>query len=143
MHTLIWQVHSEYYEIVNDVINTQFLFSIPLDGPASMTTPLLSLEWILRFEFVATPANVDWSKVEHPMLIDVSQRRKGEWSLPITVVSSLPPKALPEAEKPAKNSWARSPSAIYRSLFEEEEYPVVGRSGKASPASSGSIVSRD
>jgi hypothetical protein len=130
---VIWQVHAEYYEIVNDVISTQFLFSIPLDGPASMTTPLLSLEWILRFEFVATPPNVDWNKVEHPMLTDVTQRRKGEWSLPITVHSTPPKKALPEAEKTARNSWARSPSAIYRSLF--EDYPEKG-SDKASASGS-------
>lgn len=133
----ITKVHSEYYEIVNDVISTQFMFSIPLDGPASMVTPVLSLEWILRFEFVATPSNVDWNKFEHPMLIDVSQRRKGEWTLPITVHTTPPKKSPPGAEKPSKNSWARSPSDIYKSLF--EEYPERG----SDAASASGSVARD
>jgi hypothetical protein len=136
----ITKVHSEYYEIVNDVINTQFLFSIPLDGPASMATSLMSLEWVLRFEFVATPPNVDWKKVEHPLLIDVSARRKGEWSLPITVASSAPPEVVPETEKLARNSWARSPSAIYRSLF--EEFPAGTTMDKASASGSSGIPPR-
>lgn len=129
------QAYYEYFEIVNDVINTQFLFSIPLDGPASITTPLLSLEWILRFEFIVTPLNQDWKKLEHPLLIDVCERRKGEWSLPI-VVHATPPKkvVLPEAEKPIRlNSWARSPGEIYKSLF--DEYPQAEGSDAPPPAS--------
>lgn len=133
----ITKAYSEYFEIVNDVISTQFLFSIPLDGPASITTPLLSLEWILRFEFIVTPLNKEWKSLEHPLLIDVNERRKGEWSLPI-VVHATPPKklVLPEAEKPTRsNSWARSPGEIYKSLF--DEYPQAGDSG--APPASGSM----
>jgi hypothetical protein len=129
----MWQVYSEYFEVVCDVISTHFLFSIPLDGPASISTPLVSLEWILRFEFVAAPVHVNRSDTENLMLIDLRDRQKGEWSMPLIVHTTPPKKPLPEVEKPVRNSWARSPRAIYKSIF--EEYPEKGLDA-ASPSGS-------
>ncbi|CAM6038986.1 unnamed protein product [Sphagnum compactum] len=86
----ITKVQSEYYEVVCDMTNTHFVFSVPMDGPPSFSTPLLTVQWILRFEFVASLPDVNWSEVEHPMLLELEQRRKGEWSMPLTVHAPLP-----------------------------------------------------
>ncbi len=76
--------------MVCDMTNTHFVFSVPMDGPPSFSTPLLTVQWILRFEFVASLPDVNWSEVEHPMLLELEQRRKGEWSMPLTVHAPLP-----------------------------------------------------
>ncbi|GAB4850632.1 hypothetical protein Ancab_029941 [Ancistrocladus abbreviatus] len=57
-----------------------------MDGPMSFSTPHVSVQWALRFEFFTTPKNVDWSRYDHPLLID--GRDKCEWFLPITVHAS-------------------------------------------------------
>lgn len=79
----ITKVQSDHHEIVADVVQTSFLFSIPMDGPMSFSTPHVSVQWALRFEFFTTPKNVDWTRYEHPLLIE--GRDKSEWVLPITV----------------------------------------------------------
>ncbi|XP_054795984.1 uncharacterized protein LOC129301450 [Prosopis cineraria] len=79
----ITKVQSDHYEVVADLVQTSFLFSIPMDGPMSFSTPRVSVQWVLRFEFYATPKNLDWTKYEHPLLIE--GREKCEWILPITV----------------------------------------------------------
>ncbi|KAG5387997.1 hypothetical protein IGI04_029538 [Brassica rapa subsp. trilocularis] len=105
------KVQSDHHEVVADLIQTSFLFSIPTDGPMSFTTPRVSVQWILRFEFLITPKDVDLSRYEHPLL--VPEREKSEWVLPITV--HAPP---PRTSSPAQNrgdklyglepSWIRS-----------------------------------
>ncbi|KAF3962114.1 hypothetical protein CMV_013330, partial [Castanea mollissima] len=62
-------VQSDHYEVVADLVQTSFLFSIPMDGPMSFSTPHVSVQWSLRFEFFTTPKNVDWTRYEHPLLI--------------------------------------------------------------------------
>nr|GMD77649.1 uncharacterized protein LOC109175964 isoform X2 [Ipomoea batatas] len=79
----ITKVHSDHYEVVADLVQTSFLFSIPMDGPMSFSTRYASVQWVLRFEFFTSPKNVDWTRFEHPLLID--GRDKCEWVLPITV----------------------------------------------------------
>ncbi|PON56739.1 Reduced growth phenotype protein [Parasponia andersonii] len=79
----ITKVQSDHYEVVADLVQTSFLFSIPMDGPMSFSTPHVSVQWALRFEFFTTPKNVDWTRYEHPLLIE--GRDKSEWVLPITV----------------------------------------------------------
>ncbi|XP_028787333.1 uncharacterized protein LOC114743299 [Neltuma alba] len=98
----ITKVQSDHYEVVADLVQTSFLFSISMDGPMSFSTPRVSVQWVLRFEFYATPKNLDWTKTgqlsmavdnrplwflnlkyEHPLLIE--GREKCEWVLPITV----------------------------------------------------------
>ncbi|KAG8389668.1 hypothetical protein BUALT_Bualt01G0002800 [Buddleja alternifolia] len=79
----ITKIHSDHQEVVADLVQTSFLFSIPIDGPMSFSTRCVSVQWALRFEFFTTPKNVDWTRFEHPLLI--GGRDKCEWILPITV----------------------------------------------------------
>ncbi|XP_058219512.1 uncharacterized protein LOC131330049 isoform X2 [Rhododendron vialii] len=96
----ITKVQSDHHEVVADLLQTSFLFSIPMDGPMSFSTPRISVHWALRFEFFTTPKNVDWTRFEHPLLIE--GRDKCEWVLPITV--HAPPVGTPgshtRSEKP-------------------------------------------
>lgn len=79
----IVKVQSDHHEVVADLMQTSFIFSIPWDGPMSFSTPYISVQWSLRFEFFTTPVHVDLSRYEHPLLVD--EREKGDWVLPITV----------------------------------------------------------
>ncbi|XP_010500566.1 PREDICTED: uncharacterized protein LOC104779262 isoform X1 [Camelina sativa] len=104
------KVQSDHHEVVADLIQTSFLFSIPTDGPMSFSTPRVSVQWILRFEFLTTPKNVDLSRYEHPLL--VLEREKSEWVLPITV-HAPPPRASGAQNRGDKlfglePSWIRS-----------------------------------
>ncbi|KAF7097259.1 hypothetical protein CFC21_099099 [Triticum aestivum] len=49
----------------------------------SPTITKVSVQWSLRFEFFTTPAGMDSSRYEHPLLVE--KREKGDWILPITV----------------------------------------------------------
>ncbi|XP_057507011.1 uncharacterized protein LOC130790116 isoform X2 [Actinidia eriantha] len=106
----ITKVQSDHHEVVADLVQTSFLFSIPMDGPMSFSTPRVSVQWALRFEFFTTPKNVDWTRFEHPLLIE--GRDKCDWVLPITV--HAPPLGTPAVhtrnEKPASLEplWLRS-----------------------------------
>lgn len=91
----ITKVHSDHQEIVADLVQTGFLFSIPMDGPMSFATRYVSVQWALRFEFFTTPKNVDWTRYEHPLLVE--GRDKCEWVLPISV------HAPPTRTAPAQN----------------------------------------
>lgn len=84
----VTKVQSDHHEVVADLVQTSFLFSIPMDGPMSFSTPHVSVQWVLRFEFFTTPKNVDWRRYEHPLLIE--GREKSEWILPITVHAPPP-----------------------------------------------------
>ncbi|XP_052879110.1 uncharacterized protein LOC108479780 isoform X2 [Gossypium arboreum] len=94
------EVQSDHHEVVADLVQTSFLFSIPMDGPMSFSTHHISVEWALRFEFFTTPKNLDWTRYEHPLLVE--GRDKSEWVLPITV--HAPPSGtsstLTRTEKP-------------------------------------------
>ncbi|XP_020081948.1 uncharacterized protein LOC109724938 [Ananas comosus] len=79
----ITKVHSEHHEVVADLLQTSFLFSIPIDGPTTFSTSKISVQWYLRFEFFTTPEDLDLRRYEHPLLIE--QREKGDWVLPISV----------------------------------------------------------
>ncbi|XP_078160953.1 uncharacterized protein LOC144556473 [Carex rostrata] len=79
----IRKVHSEHHMVVADIRQTSFLFSVPIDGPMTFSTPKVSVQWSLKFEFFTTPEGLDISRYEHPLLVET--REKGEWVLPITV----------------------------------------------------------
>ncbi|KAJ3679441.1 hypothetical protein LUZ60_017452 [Juncus effusus] len=81
----ITKVHSEHHEVVADISQTRFLFSVPIDGPMSFSTPKVSVQWSLKFEFFTTPDGLDLSRYEHPLLVE--RREKGDWVLPIRVYS--------------------------------------------------------
>ncbi|ESQ30466.1 hypothetical protein EUTSA_v10011376mg [Eutrema salsugineum] len=102
------KIQSDHHEVVADLIQTSFLFSIPTDGPMSFTTPRVSVQWILRFEFLITPKNVDLSRYEHPLLIP--EREKSEWILPITV--HAPPPRTSAAQNRGDKLFGLEPSWI-------------------------------
>lgn len=79
----IIKILSEHQEVVADLVQTSFLFSIPIDGPMSFSTPKVSVQWSLRFEFFTTSKDLDLTRYEHPLLVE--EREKGEWVMPITV----------------------------------------------------------
>ncbi|KAL8485971.1 hypothetical protein ACS0TY_028032 [Phlomoides rotata] len=79
----ITKVYSDHHEVVADLVQTSFLFSIPVDGPMTFYTHHVSVQWALRFEFLTTPRNVDMTRFEHPLLIE--GRDKCVWILPITI----------------------------------------------------------
>ncbi|XP_021724687.1 uncharacterized protein LOC110692004 [Chenopodium quinoa] len=104
------KVHSDHHEVVADLVQTSFLFSIPMDGPMSFSTPHVSVQWALRFEFFTTPRNIDWSRYGHPLLVE--GRDKCEWCLPINVHAPPPGAAAVAHARHRKNLssepfWAR------------------------------------
>ncbi|MCO5605035.1 hypothetical protein L7F22_059212 [Adiantum nelumboides] len=110
---VITKVQAEFNEAVADMLQTHFVFSIPFDGPPSFTTPHVSLQWVLRFEFVTSARDIDWSLYEHPLLIE--DRDKGEWSIPILVHAPLPKTQKLKVRKerpssPRRNSWGETAS---------------------------------
>ncbi|CAH8315230.1 unnamed protein product [Eruca vesicaria subsp. sativa] len=103
------KAQSDHHEVVADLIQTSFLFSIPTDGPMSFTTPRVSVKWILRFEFLITPKDVDLSRYEHPLLI--REREKCEWVLPI-MVHAPPPLTSSAAQNRGGKLFSLEPSWI-------------------------------
>ncbi|KAJ6678150.1 hypothetical protein OIU85_008713 [Salix viminalis] len=101
----ITKVQSDHHEVVADLVQTSFLFSIPMDGPMSFSTAHVSVQWVLRFEFFTTPKNVDWTRFEHPLLIE--GRDKSEWVLPITV--RAPPPRAPAAHSRNEKGFSFEP----------------------------------
>lgn len=106
----ITKIQSDHHEVVADLVQTSVLFSVPMDGPMTFSTRHVSVQWVLRFEFFTTPKNVDWTRFEHPLLIE--GRDKCEWVLPITVHAPpfTPTVSHSRSEKPAslESSWDRS-----------------------------------
>lgn len=45
------QVVEECHQLTPDTVMAHFLFSVPQSLPVSIATPLVSLRWVLRFEF--------------------------------------------------------------------------------------------
>ncbi|GFP81372.1 receptor homology region transmembrane domain-and ring domain-containing protein 2 [Phtheirospermum japonicum] len=124
------EVHSDHHEVVADLVQTSFLFSIPMDGPMTFSTRYMSVQWALRFEFLTTPQNVDWTRFEHPLLIE--GRDKCEWTLPITV-HAPPPSGAAAAQ--LRNERHKRQYNL-ETLEEEPTYHVVSRVGpfaKTSP----------
>ncbi|ERN11584.1 uncharacterized protein LOC18439782 [Amborella trichopoda] len=106
----ITKIQWDHHEVVADLLQTSFLFSIPMDGPMSFSTPRVSVQWALHFEFFTTPKDIDWTRYDHPLLIE--RREKGEWVLPITVHAPPPQtqSAQTRRERPSSptSSWLRS-----------------------------------
>ncbi|XVF01793.1 hypothetical protein REPUB_Repub04eG0119900 [Reevesia pubescens] len=105
----ITKVQSDHHEVVADLVQTSFLFSIPMDGPMSFSTPHVSVQWALRFEFFTTPKNVDWKRYEHPLLIE--GRDKSEWVLPIIV--HAPPPGTSAARARNEKPFSLEPLCIH------------------------------
>ena len=56
------QVQDEYQELTSDTLLTHFMLSVPATATASFSTHLVSLNWLLRFEFVTmtVSASTGW-----------------------------------------------------------------------------------
>ncbi|CAI5975357.1 unnamed protein product [Closterium sp. NIES-65] len=101
----------EHHEVTADLLHTHFIFTIPSDAAASFATPIISLQWILRFEFCAstrrpappgsTPGSAGKGRQqqqppqqqlhERPHALAMgAETERGEWSMPITVHAPLP-----------------------------------------------------
>ncbi|KAF3445655.1 hypothetical protein FNV43_RR10831 [Rhamnella rubrinervis] len=106
----ITKVQSDHNEVVADLVQTSFLFSIPMDGPMSFSTSHVSVQWALRFEFFTTLRNVDWTRYEHPLLME--GRDRSEWVLPITVHAPPPGTSAPHSRSEKSFSleplWVRT-----------------------------------
>ncbi|XP_058743379.1 uncharacterized protein LOC131616143 [Vicia villosa] len=105
----ITKVQSDHHEVVADLLQTSFLFSVPMDGPMTFSTPHVSVQWVLRFEFYTTPKFVDWTKYEHPLLIE--RREKTEWVLPITV--HAPPPRTPTSGSRSERLFSLDPMWVH------------------------------
>ncbi|ESW06351.1 hypothetical protein PHAVU_010G040700 [Phaseolus vulgaris] len=105
----ITKVQSDHHEVVADLVQTSFLFSIPMDGPMSFSTQHVSVQWVLRFEFFTTPKRVDWTKYDHPLLIET--REKTEWVLPITV--HAPPPRAPASGTRSEKLFSLDPMWVH------------------------------
>ncbi|XP_004510145.1 uncharacterized protein [Cicer arietinum] len=105
----ITKVLSDHHEVVADLVQTSFLFSVPVDGPMTFSTPHVSVQWVLRFEFHTTPKYVDWTKYEHPLLIE--GREKTEWVLPITV--HAPPPRTPASGSRNEKLFSLDPMWVH------------------------------
>jgi hypothetical protein len=81
------RVYDEHLEVTADTACTHFLFTIPPDAAASFQTPLVSLRWLLRFQFTASLPHAglaqreEWSPLQ-------GRLEQLTWALPVTV---LPP----------------------------------------------------
>ncbi|KAA0053444.1 hypothetical protein E6C27_scaffold428G001180 [Cucumis melo var. makuwa] len=110
------EVQSDHYEVVADLIQTSFLFSIPMDGPMSFSTPHVSLQWALRFEFFTTPKNVDWTRLVLPInspllyLYDSSENNKNKNIVVFLSVLGFPRKSRGQSSFNAMDEWFRPPS---------------------------------
>ncbi|CDY66873.1 BnaAnng23150D [Brassica napus] len=103
------KVQSDHHEVVADLIQTSFLFSIPTDGPMSFTTPRVSVQWILRFEYILFQSEVVFKLYEHLLL--VREKEKCEWVLPITV-HAPPPRTSSAAQNRGDKLFGLEPSWV-------------------------------
>lgn len=105
----ITKIQSDHHEVVADLVQTSFLFTIPVDGPMSFSTPYITVQWALRFEFFTTPKTLDLTRYDHPLLVE--EREKGDWVLPITVYAPPPrPQAghVKSENSSPGNLWVRT-----------------------------------
>lgn len=85
------QVQTEFHEVTAHLLTTHFLFTIPMDAPAAFATPLVSIQWVLRFEFVALRhRSGDRSRDRLGLPLSADESERGEWSMPIVVHAPLP-----------------------------------------------------
>ena len=80
---VIRRLHCEHTEFTGDVLMTNFMFTIPSNAPPSFRTPLLSLRWVLKFEFEVGRCQ-DWMEMGEvqPTSNDTEPLL---WQLPLTV----------------------------------------------------------
>lgn len=76
----LWQVYDEHQELTPDLLLTHFILSLPVDACPSFATPLVSLRWVLHFEFTTSvPA------AKRGWLSGAPAPERIAWSLPVLV----------------------------------------------------------
>jgi hypothetical protein len=74
----IRHLYQEVLEVTHDVLLTSFQFTLPRDAPETFATPIVSLRWQLRFEFVLQGAHGGrWAKPDELV-----------WLLPLAVAAA-------------------------------------------------------
>ncbi|KAL9303515.1 hypothetical protein ACSQ67_020778 [Phaseolus vulgaris] len=86
----------------SETINRRFVH------PSRRNSPTIT-KWVLRFEFFTTPKRVDWTKYDHPLLIET--REKTEWVLPITV--HAPPPRAPASGTRSEKLFSLDPMWVH------------------------------
>jgi len=77
----------EHHELTHDTLHTSFSFQIPVDGTQEFSTDLVSVQWLLEFQFMTASATAKESQEIHVEPL--------QWDLPIRVlVPSPPPSAI-------------------------------------------------
>lgn len=77
---VIRRVYEEQLDLTADLACTHFMFTVPPDGQANFSGPLLALQWVLRFQFTAsTPRR---SGGGNPLAGKIDQL---SWALPLHV----------------------------------------------------------
>eukprot|EP00850_Spirogloea_muscicola_P003381 SM000013S26550 [mRNA] locus=s13:1008743:1012022:+ [translate_table: standard] len=87
---IVPKVQTEFHEVTVDLMSTHFLFTIPMDSPAAFATPLVSVQWSLRFEFVSSLRPKLPGELTSAALLTAAKTERGEWSMPIVVHAPLP-----------------------------------------------------
>lgn len=80
-HTSVTRkVYDEHQELTPDLLLTHFILSLPVDACPSFATPLVSLRWVLHFEFTTSvPA------AKRGWLSGAPAPERIAWSLPVLV----------------------------------------------------------
>lgn len=105
---IIPKVQTEYHELSADLIHTHFIFTIPGDAPQSFSTPLVTVQWTLRFEFLASSAGraIDGNLGRRASSTQQDRIERAEWAMPVLVHAPVVEKA-PVATKRRKGRKER------------------------------------
>lgn len=79
---VIRRVYEEQLEITADMAATHFVFTLPPGSQANFTTPLLQLQWVLRFQFTASTPRPGGGGGSNPLQGKIDQL---SWALPLFV----------------------------------------------------------
>ncbi|GAB4820682.1 hypothetical protein N2152v2_007728 [Parachlorella kessleri] len=77
---VIRRVYEEQLDLTADIASTHFVFTVPPGSQANFSTPLLQLQWVLRFQFTASTARQGGSP--NPLQGKIDQLT---WALPLHV----------------------------------------------------------
>jgi hypothetical protein len=77
---VIRRVYEEQLDLTADVSSMHFVFTVPPGSQANFSTPLLQLQWVLRFQFTASTPRPGGSG--NPLQGKIDQLT---WALPLHV----------------------------------------------------------
>jgi len=83
---------AEHHQITFNALSTSFSFHIPVVAPQQMQTELVSLKWVLQFEFLTA------KKKETNTEKKILEIEPLQWTLPIQIlVPNIPPESIYKA----------------------------------------------